>query len=83
MGTTKSQMFCFRKRNRFKFAQSLWNFKNLEEKIQNERNEACNLEDVLKLYNGSKYELEYKIIDNFIKFTYSKMGKSELISLPI
>ena len=65
------------------YARSLWNFKNLEEKIQNERNEACNLEDVLKLYNGSKYELEYKIIDNFIKFTYSKMGKSELISLPI
>lgn len=65
------------------YARCLWNYKNLAEKIQRERNEAPNLEDVLKLYNGSKYELEYKLENNFIKFTYSKMGQNEIISLPI
>lgn len=65
------------------YARSLWNFKNLAENIQKERNEAPNLEDVLKLYNGSKYELEYKIENNTIKFTYSKMGQSDIISLPV
>lgn len=65
------------------YARSLWNYKNLADKIQNERNESPNLEEVLKLYGGSKYELEYKIENNFIKFTYSKMGQNEIISLPL
>lgn len=64
------------------YARSLWNYKKFADKVQNERNESPNLEDVLKLYGGSKYELEYKIEDNFIKFTYSKMGQNEIISLP-
>lgn len=65
------------------YARSLWIFKNLEEKIQHERNEAPNLDDVLKVFNGAKYELEFKMENDFIKFTYSQMGKSEIISLPI
>lgn len=65
------------------YARSLWTFKNLEEKIQHARNEAPNLDDVLKLFNGAKYELEFKIENDFIRFTYSQMGKSEIISLPI
>ena len=65
------------------YARSVWNYRNLEEKIQNERNESPNLDDVLKLYGGSKFELEYKIENGFIRFTYSKMQKSEIISLPI
>ena len=65
------------------YARSVWNYRNLEEKIQNERNESPNLEDVLKLYDGSKFELEYKIENGFIRFTYSRMKKSEIISLPI
>ena len=65
------------------YARSLWNYKNLADKIHNERNESPNLEDVLKLYGGSKYELEYKIENNFIKFTYLKLGQNEIISLPL
>ena len=65
------------------YARSVWNFNNLAEKIQEERNEAPNLDDVLKLYNGAKFELEYKIENNFIKFTYSKLKQNEIISLPI
>lgn len=53
------------------YARSLWTFKNLEEKIQHARNEDPNLDDVLKLFNGAKYELEFKIENDFIKFTYS------------
>ena len=65
------------------YARSLWNFRNLEESIQHKRNESPNLNDVLNLYGGSKYELEYKMENKFIRFTYSKIQKTEIISLPI
>lgn len=65
------------------FARCLYVFKNLAEEIQKERNEAPNLEDVLNIYNGAKYELSYKLDNDFIKFTYSEMGKTEIVSLPV
>lgn len=65
------------------YARTVYRYKNLCEECAKKDNSSPNLEDVLKLYGGSKYELKYRIENNFIKFTYSDMGINDIITLPV
>lgn len=60
-----------------------WQFRELSEKLQHEENRNPNLTDILKKYANGSYELVYKIEEDTISFTYSKMGDVTIYKLPI
>lgn len=64
------------------YARCIWQYYNLENQLRKE-NKIPNLEDVLHLYNGAKYELEYKIKDNFVTFSFTQLGNKDLIKTPV
>jgi len=47
------------------------------------KNETASLSHVLEYFDGSKYEIHYKIENNVFKYVLSDVGKEEIISSPI
>lgn len=60
-----------------------WSFRELSEKLQHEENRNPNLADILQKYARGSYELVYKIENDTISFTFSKIGDVTIHKLPI
>lgn len=46
-------------------------------------NRGPNLDDILKLHNGSKYEISYTIDSNKLKYSFPEIGRNEIMEIPI
>jgi len=52
------------------------------EKAESEK-ETPSLKHVLKYYDGSKYDLKYKVEDGYIKYSFEEIGDLEIRTAPI
>ncbi len=60
----------------------LFRFDKLSVEIQKE-NRNPNLDDILKMQGGSQYTTSFSIVGDFIKFSLAKVGRNEVIKLPL
>ena len=51
-------------------------------KVNTPKNKQATLNDVLKAFDGGKYDFKYKIEDNKIKYTFNELG-TEVYESPI
>lgn len=64
-------------------ARILSHFKQLADKLMHSENRAPNLTDILNDYCGRSLSLKFVINDDKIKFSFSAIGRTDVISLPI
>lgn len=60
-----------------------WQYKTLAENLQHTENRNPNLTDVLKMNGGASQNLKYVIEGDTIKFTFSSIGKVDIVELPV
>lgn len=63
-------------------ARILQRFTKVKNKVAAE-NRGPNLDDILKLYDGSRFELRAIVTDKNIRFSFPEIGKNEVIELPV
>ncbi len=66
-----------------KIAKVLAKLKKIQENIHSEENRSASLKDVLKFYDGSKYDFKYTIENNILKYSFSKMGNETIYETQI
>lgn len=59
-------------------ARIIWQFKNMSDKLQKTENRNPNLTDILKENNGAKYDLQYYINGDKVKYSFSELGNHEI-----
>ena len=60
-----------------------WTYKTLAEDLQKNENRNPNLSDVLKRFEGACCKLHYAIKGDRIRFSYSEIGQTDIIEVPI
>ncbi|MCQ2180053.1 MAG: HNH endonuclease [Bacteroidales bacterium] len=60
-----------------------WVYKTMAEDLQHKENRNPNLTDVLKMNGGATQPLHYYIENDKIKFTFSSIGRNDIIELPV
>lgn len=60
-----------------------WIYKTLAEDLQHQENRNPNLNDVLRKYDGSCYDLRYVISGDKIRFSYPEISKLDINELPL
>lgn len=60
-----------------------WIYKTMAEELQKAENRNPNLSDVLKKYGGASDLLHFAINGDEIRFSFTELGKTEIIKLPI
>lgn len=60
-----------------------WVYKTMAEDLQHKENRNPNLTDVLKMNGGATQPLRYYIENDKIKFTFSSIGRNDIIELPV
>lgn len=66
-----------------KIARTLQKLKKIQEKVRKATSKAASLKDVLVAFGGSKYELQYKIENNVIKYSFSEMADNKIYETAI
>ena len=64
-------------------ARVCWIYKTLAEDLQKEENRNPNLSDVLKKFDGACAQLHYAIHGDKIRFSFTEVGRTDIIELPI
>jgi hypothetical protein len=65
-----------------KLARILYSFQKLKEELDEKEDRNPNLNDLLQKVNGSKFELSFIKEKNTIKYSFSSLGKPEIIEVP-
>jgi len=60
-----------------------WVYKTLAEDLQKAENRNPNLSDVLKKFGGACCNLHYAITEDKIRFSFTEIGHTDIIELPI
>ncbi len=60
-----------------------WVYKTLVEDLQKAENRNPNLSDVLKKFDGASFNLHFAINGDRIRFSYTEVGRTDIIDLPI
>lgn len=60
-----------------------WVYKNLVEDLQKSENRNPNLSDVLKKFGGASNNLRYVIDGDKIRFSFSEIGRPDIIEVPV
>ncbi len=66
-----------------KIARVLARLKRIQDNIHSEENKSASLKDILKFYNGSKYDFKYTIENNTLKYSFSDNGDNKIYETAI
>ncbi len=66
-----------------KIAKILQKLSKIQKSVHTETNKSASLKDVLKSYDGSKYEFKYKIEGMELKYSFSGIGDNKTYQAPI
>jgi hypothetical protein len=66
-----------------KLARILHRFKKIHDDVNEKEDRSPNLEDILKLYDGSKHSLKFRREDDSILYSFSAIGDVNVIKTPI
>jgi hypothetical protein len=61
-----------------KIARVLARLKKIQDNIHSEENRSASLKDVLKFYNGSKYDFKYEIKNNILEYSFSDNSDNKI-----
>lgn len=64
-------------------ARILYRFKCIKDEVKEKDNKGASLKDVLKYFEGSKYDIKYKIEDNHFIYSFTDNKDDEIKSIPI
>ncbi|SNV32711.1 Uncharacterized protein conserved in bacteria [Chryseobacterium taklimakanense] len=64
-------------------ARLIHSYLKIQDNIKKKEDRSPNLSDLLILNKGSKYPLNFKIKNDFIEYSLSEIGNTEIIKLPV
>ncbi|MDI1495945.1 MAG: HNH endonuclease [Cenarchaeum symbiont of Oopsacas minuta] len=53
-------------------------FEKMKKQVKNENRDSVTLADVLRTYNGSKYNFKFKVSNNIVKYSFSDYGDNKV-----
>lgn len=60
-----------------------WIYKTMAEELQQKENRNPNLSDVLQRYGGASQKLKFYVKDEVVRFSFSAIGRTDIIELPV